>query len=333
MKIGIITLPLESNYGGVLQNWALQVLLRRLGHEPITIDFEKRSIFRLIMVNLKTILLHFYGKKRPFVRWKDLERNPLFDKFIKSNINLSNLVNHYSKKIIKQYGIEAIIVGSDQVWRPKYSRPFLYDRYLRFIKGMPIKRIGFAISFGVDFWEYNAEETQKCAFFAAKFDALSFREQSGVKLCKQYLNCDAVQVLDPTLLISKDAYIELCSCVPVCREKYIASYIIDKNWNTEKILLGKHSELGIPIKEFTANKNATISIEEWLAMFRDAEYIVTDSFHGTAFSIIFGKKFHCIYNEDRGSERFISLLTLYNMGELEKYKKISIEFLYKSLSI
>lgn len=91
-----------------------------------------------------------------------------------------------------------------------------------------VKRIAYAASFGVDKWEFSLKETIACKECLKMFDGISVREHSGIKLCKEYLDVDAIEVLDPTLLLSKNEYLNLTSNIPVCKEKYLAAYILDR---------------------------------------------------------------------------------------------------------
>lgn len=122
MKIGILTQPLRGNYGGVLQNWALQHILIRLGHEPITIDILPRpSIGRFILSTIKSLLLWFIpSRRRRFKRWRE-RRMPLFEEFVSKNIIKTPTCRNYSMEMIREYGLEALLVGSDQTWRPIYN--------------------------------------------------------------------------------------------------------------------------------------------------------------------------------------------------------------------
>lgn len=331
MNIGIITLPLDANYGGILQNWALQVVLRRLGHNPITLDYEKRKYSTLVLVNCKRILQRVIGKRVKIVKWSDWDRDPLFDNFIRRNITLSEPFNKYTSILISNNNLDAIIVGSDQVWRPKYSRFVLKERLLSFASKKDIIKIGYAISFGVNNWEFTSKETKECSKLAKQFNALSFRELSGCKMCKTYFGCDSSHVLDPTLLLNKGDYLEICKDIPVSKERFIASYILDPNEQTRSLIKEKQLELKLPVKVFSANHKSMLSIEEWIAIFRDADYIITDSFHGTVFSIIFDKPFHSVFNESRGSERFTSLLRMQKEGSIDTMRSLSIKYLKDNL--
>ena len=134
-------------------------------------------------------------------------------------------------------------------------------------------------------------------------------------LCNKHLDVEAVQVIDPTLLLDKADYEQLCADIPVESTPFTAVYVLDKSLPKMQLIQKLASEIGLPTKIFSAHHGMTLSIEEWLAMFRDARYLITDSFHGTAFSIIFNKPFVAIGNENRGMTRFNSLLSLFGLKE------------------
>ena len=335
MNISIITQPLNHNYGGMLQNFAMQKILRNFNHSSITIDFAPRQTPWWIYLCswIKTVLFFLVGHKgRKFAKiTKKPFRNVFFDDFVSSYIRKTDLCSKYSKKCISKCSTEAVIVGSDQVWRPLYNH-CLKDMFLNFCKKEKnLKRIAYAASFGVDNWEYTLKQTRECSKLAKKFDAISVREESGVKLCKEHLGVDATWVLDPTLLLTKEDYQLICEEVPVCIEKYLAVYVLDENEEVTATYEKEAAARGLVVKKFHADSKSTLTVPEWIAMFRDASYVVTDSFHGTVFSIIFGKEFKCIYNKARGAARFESLLNLYNSGKLEEKREFSLNWLKNAL--
>jgi len=334
MKIAIVTLSLTNNYGGLLQNFALQYALKRLGHEPVTIDYLRAlfatSFIRCLLSWLKTILFYYVPlKRRVFIRYsRKAKRSAWSNEFVEKWIRLT--AKCYKYKIKELEGCDAVIVGSDQVWRPRYNYR-IEDRFLEFAKDFSIKRVAYAASFGVDGWEYTCRQTRICSTLAQKFDAISIREESGVKLCKEHLGVDATWVLDPTLLLTKEDYLPICRKVPICADKYLAVYVLDENDDVKKLYEKEAAIRGLVIKKFYADLKSTLTVPEWLAMFRDASYVVTDSFHGTVFSIIFGKEFKCIHNKSRGSARFESLLNLYNSGKLNEMRDFSLKWLKTAL--
>lgn len=136
MKIGIVTQQLIGNYGGTLQNFALQQVLKRLGHDPITIDFIQPPIsyFRYLLSICKSMVLFLIpNKRRPFARRLIPKRYAIMDSFVKKHIAVTRQVSSYTPDLIKEYGLEAMITGSDQVWRPRYNR-ILEDMFLRFLR-------------------------------------------------------------------------------------------------------------------------------------------------------------------------------------------------------
>ena len=316
MKIGIYTQPLRNNYGGLLQNYALQQVLIRLGHSPITIDYRPKEniLWRYILSQFKTLLLLFISsRKRPFQKYnRVLSRSILIKEFVSKNIATTHRLQKIRKGIVKEYALEAVISGSDQVWRPIYNKKIEYS-YLSFVKAKHVKKVAYAASFGVGCWEYTEPQTKMCSKLAKSFDAISVREHSGILLCKNYLNVDAIEVLDPTLLLEKEEYMSLCNEIPVSPGKLLIAYVLDMTASKQSFIERIGKEKNLEVKILRAEKNLTMSVEQWLCSFRDAEYVITDSFHGTVFSIIFRKPFISIVNLQRGNDRFVSLLSKFNL--------------------
>lgn len=336
MNVFIITQPLLNNYGGLLQNFALQKTLQKNGYDVKTIDYIRRPplpLWKTFLSWMKTILFIFIpGKRRKFVSYIHKgKRSPISEDFCNTYIQKTPVIIDYKKFLETQESPYCIIVGSDQVWRPLYNYS-IKDMFLDFCKeNNNLKRIAYAASFGVDDWELSHKQTKACSALAKKFNAIGVREQSGVFLCKEHLGVDATWVLDPTLLLDKDDYCEICKDVPVTRKRILAAYILDKNESIYTLCESIASEQGLELHFFEAGQNARLTIPEWLAMFRDASYVITDSFHGTVFSIIFNKDFKCLYNKSRGSTRFESLLDMYHSGKLEEMREFSLNWLKKAL--
>lgn len=327
MKIGIVTQPLKANYGGILQNFALQQVLKNMGHEPITIDYILDiSWIRYCVAALKTVVFRIMGRKRKFVSSpRSYIRHQCVDAFIRKYLSVTRRVSNYHKKLINEYNLDAVIVGSDQVWRPLYS-PFIHDMFLEFTSGMDLRRVAYAASFGVDNMEYSDKQLKRCFKLLEEFDGISVREASGVVLCKNYFGIEALHVLDPTLLNDKEVYEKLCQNVPVNSSKFLASYVLDISEEKKIYIEDVAKRLGLEVNYFTADEGFSLTIEEWLAMFRDASFVITDSFHGTIFSIIFKKSFFSLTNVDRGNSRFESLLSMLGLeGRLNASYKNMID--------
>ena len=358
MKVGILTQPLTNNYGGLLQAYALQTTLERMGHEVVILnrpmsfvpdvanDAFIPSVIRLLKNSVKFLmhkpLTKVYHELLPH---QHIVANRLTEIFIVTYHHKSP--DFSSTEALAAYcckqGIGAYVVGSDQCWRPLYS-PCLPNYYLDFAKDWNVKRISYAASFGVDHWEYSNDETRLCASLARRFDAVSVREESAIALCKDYLGVDAVHVLDPTMLLDADDYNSLIQdfdpkifnittahrvkTIIDIKGKKLFCYVLNMNEQKHAFIQTISKMKGLtPVecmpKDFRAQEvfekcpdDCTYPpVELWLQSFRDAEMIITDSFHGTVFSIIYNKPFWVLGNPDRGMARFHSLLKMYGLKD------------------
>lgn len=317
MKIGISTQPLTTNYGGILQNYALQTVLRRMGHDVCTFDIFKYTWVDWTLATFKSIVKHLVGRKAHFPETpiKRARKQKPLRTFAHKYINLTQRVKIITWDLVQRYSIDTLVVGSDQVWRPIYNL-CIEDMFFRYAFGQDIKKIAYAASFGTDLWEFSPTQTKECAELAKHFKAISVREDSGVKLCREHFDVEATHVLDPTLLLTSDDYNKLCQDIPK-REPFVFAYIldIDDQKVAEIKAFAKAKDLPYFIKSAGPNIESTDSIELWLSYFRDASYVITDSFHGTAFSINYNKDFFVFGNAHRGNSRFDSLLNLLNLKD------------------
>lgn len=331
MKIAIMTQPLGKNYGGILQAYALQKILKDQGHEVVTIDRQpdKRILIIKLLYFFKSIIYKILRKNQGISftpnqsAYVYSEMTDFIHKYIqlsKPLFNGADLKSHY-----KQEKYNLVIVGSDQVWRPKYS-PSLYNYFVDFIGKEDIS-ISYAASFGVDEWEFDKKQTIYCKNLIRKFNAVSVREKSAVTLCKKHLNVNAQLVLDPTMLITVDEYKQLLSSRKSKGTGGILRYILDDSKYNEELLDQVANQLDKEIFASQPNRMLINSIctdmdeykypavEDWIMSFRDADFVVTDSFHGCVFSIIFNKPFIAIGNKERGLGRFESLLTIFGLSD------------------
>jgi len=347
MKIGILTQPLHNNYGGLLQNYALQTVLKRMGHEVWTIDrqFKETSLFRKFGSSIKRQLLKPLIKNQPIRVWQTKKEKAIIAKntaqFIKENIKTTHKITSSAKMSnLSNYKFNAYIVGSDQVWRPEYS-PCITNYFLDFVENeVNLKKIAYSASFGTDSWEFTPKEEARCSELIKKFNAVSVREDSAIELCKIHFNHTVIAQLDPTLLLCKCDYESLVHKAGVKESAgNMFVYFLDKDTFKNNVVETITNKVGLtpfevmPKKKFAEMKKKEIDlcifppVEQWLRAFMDAEFIVTDSFHGTVFSIIFEKPFIVIGNEERGLARFDSLLKLFCLEN-----RLVFQNNYKSIS-
>ena len=335
-------MPLRNNYGCLLQAYALQHVLKRMGHDVVT---DRNGIVRKPLWNR---VLRFVYHAIRFYILKDYRYYPyryLFLSFNKENIalksistNMENFVDthittisffeEYAKKWSNKVRFfDAIVVGSDQVWRATMSN--ISVCFLSFTKGVQVKRIAYAASFGMDnLKEYSRIDVRMASQYIKQFNAVSVREESGVQICRDYFKMNAVHVLDPTMLLAMEDYLKLIEDKDkICSQDMLLTYILDRTQEKNVMIQEISHTLDLrpyengPAKLFSNiikdNPSECIypSVSKWLAGFRDAQFVVTDSFHGTVFSIIFNKPFIAILNVERGASRFFSLLNMFHLED------------------
>ena len=308
MKVGILTSSIAGNYGGILQNYALQQVLKSLGHKPITIDhYKSYSRIRWIMGRINTFL-HRKNVNVPFPWYGRVGSKKVLD-FAFHNINRTKKIKTVTSDVIDDYSLEAIIVGSDQVWRKAYTNLDL--GFLKFAEGYNIKRIAYAASIGSDQWEYPDSETTCCRELILSFDAVSVREKSDVSLCQKHLGVTPQLVIDPTLLLKATHYNKFFKTSLLPEENYLFAYILDVDEFKCNFVNRMANNMRLKPIIMSAENNAKNddSIEKWLTMIAHSSFVITDSYHGTLFSINFNKDFITINNVRRGNSRFKSILS------------------------
>lgn len=347
MKIGILTLQLGKNYGGVLQAFALQTVLERMGHQVEVMrwkqaEFKGFPLYKAPFVYAKRLL----NGKEIFREYREQRENKIVYQNLQESVN--HLI-HYTKRTIdnrkslidycNKARFDVLIVGSDQVWRKSYgdtsffnkflpqkSFPNLKTFYLDFVEDLNTRPrcISYAASLGVDYAEYNRKEIETLGSFLRVFDMVSVREESGISLIRDVYKWrdDVQQVLDPTLLLTKEDYIRLLNIPSTRTEPYLFYYVLDDSEQKEELLSNLSSQLSLPVKSIIPYSKEGIvedrvlpSVEDWIASFANANFVLTDSFHGMVFSILFNKPFYVIGNSKRGMSRFKSLLSLFNLED------------------
>lgn len=311
MRIGIVTQRLGSNYGGILQNYALQYVLKQLGHQPVTFDIGARNWSRWFLECIKTWIKLMIARPTlpvPLSPYAVYRRERALRRFVKKYISITSPIWHIKPEDIQRYRIEGLVMGSDQIWRPMWSN--VPEAFGEFAFEKDIPKIAYAASFGVDYWTFDHDLQNKCANLIQKFRAISVRESSGVLLCEKYLGCKCVQMPDPTLLVEHSVYLSLCKDVPCKKGNYLFAYILDASEAIMNVIkdIALENGLDIIVKQADGNISDTDSVEKWLSCFRDSSMVITDSFHGTVFSIIFYKEFYVLQNAERGNTRIDSLL-------------------------
>ncbi len=350
MKVGILTLPLWHNYGGILQAYALRLAIEKMDHQAILIDVKRESISkRKQAINqtkrwVKARIL--YRLRRPYYPNEKEMASISSDTraFVDNKIKPSS--GHIRLSFVPKFAkrLDAIVVGSDQVWRPEYC-PDLKLYFLGFAKKR-LKKISYAASLGTDDWRFDPKETSRCGKFLRKFDAVSVREDSAVDLIKDNMQVDAVQTCDPTMLLSDTDYLLAADLKPEHPSggRGIFCYVLDpkepRMQGLPNIAAKLNYELFFVMPKVFDKGYAKSSadyifppVEEWIKALQESDFVITDSFHGCVFSIIFNKPFIAIANTVRGRTRFESLFKVFGLEDrlFDSVADIDPEILNKSL--
>lgn len=312
-KIGILTLPLGHNYGGVIQAWALQRSLDKLNKFEIQILNYRGAKLSLVRY-LKMILFGMIGKSEDIHTAKKYSKIRAF-----RNNHLKLSPNLWGKKALRNYiksqSMDHVLIGSDQVWRQSYSKePEVYFGALNIPKSVRLST--YAASFGGCTRVLNLEH---CKSSLDLFENISVREKKSVDFIYKSTGIVASFVADPSLLIEADEYISLFNLKKDPKE-HLFSYILDIDMNKEnilkKVVLHIQDEV-VELKNIDSKNNQTLNagVVEWINNFYNASFVITDSYHGVLFSIIFKKDFVVIPNLERGVERFLSILKVLELEE------------------
>lgn len=334
MKTAILTLtPIHTNYGNILQAYALQTVLQRLGHEPYVLEKVPGftlPLYRYPLAYAKRLVLKYLlGKKQTilFLEQKLRREYKVIGQFTHPFVQKYIHTYHgpWTAEAMTAAGFQAFVVGSDQVWRPIYfDRYHIEQAYLSFTKGLSVKRLSYAASFGTDDWEYTPRQTEQCKALLQQFDGVSVRERGAVALCREHFGREALHVLDPTMLLTAADYRQLIAQSPEQLQPIegLMTYILDSDFEKEAVAqrIAEHNGWSIfrgnsRCEDLTAPLTERIQppVEQWLQGFSQAQMILTDSFHACVFSILFHKPFVVIGNAARGLSRFHSLLSLFGL--------------------
>lgn len=304
MKIGIITFHNSNNYGALLQAIALQTKLRYLGHEVKIINYiceNKRDIYKVINISKsKSITQNFRQViDSPFKLIKKIKA----DKFIEEKLNLTEDIFTKSDQIKKaNLNYDMYICGSDQIWNYENTK-FDKTYFLDFVENNK-KKMSYAASFGLN----EIEDIYKNDYkkLLNEIEYMSVREETGRDIIKSIIDKECEVVLDPTLILSKNEWNKILQDNTINGykkkfEKYILVYTLHCTKEIVEIAEQLSEKTKLKIVNINANgtkdiirglrNNIIPSPLEFVKLINDAEYIITDSFHGTVFSLNLNKEF------------------------------------------
>lgn len=323
MKVGIITFTYGQNFGNKLQNYALlQVLKKFKGFEVYTLQNFDITTKGTLQTRIKKYIKLSLGLKGERLKYK---KQKVFNRFNEEYLEYYS-IPLTSANYEKLQDFDVLVCGSDQIWNPKYNKDINM-----FTGGFAnnSKRISYAASVGVE--ELPQSVVNKWREAWMRMDAIGVREESAVNLVKSLTGRDAILQIDPTMLLTKEDWIifekKPRKKVP-CR--FILTYFIcEMTSELREKVEGIAGELEcdvVNLNDVLHGEWYDISPNEFVYLINHAEYVIADSFHATVFSIIFGKRFHCLErvnakNSDKQRSRLETLLGYFGLLDRFGYSK------------
>jgi hypothetical protein len=322
MNIGIATFHKAANYGAVLQAFALQTFLRKSGYSPFFINHDYGKPpggFR-----------RFLGKtpQDTLKRWAAVRRRSVFFNFVKQYLIVSPGLYSGKGDLGIDRHIDACICGSDQVWNPNYLRTEKDER-LFFLDFCPkdAKKISYAASLGTG--TLSPEWTSRFVTHLSSFDFIGVREKRATDLLAKISGKNIQWVPDPTLLLTAEDYRQAFA-LEKSEQKYIFSYTLDKKISKNVTLSRKtvSSTLGYPMHETYERNFLKILMRgvydpcQWLTMLANSRFVLTNSFHGTVFALLFQRPFIVLPIEGKATQSNIRMESLLErLGMEERFVK------------
>lgn len=306
MKVGIITIHSDLHYGAALQAFALNKVLS-MKYDSEIIDYRKKP----------TNLPKFSFPKMMVYHFVNMKKAHRFRKFLKQDISAKSYATVDELMIGFNEQYDVIITGSDQVWNPAVGgmdtlNPIFFGAFASKEK---YKKISYASSVGNHL--YNDEEKKLVKKWLSEYTHIATREVFGQRQLEEILQRNVDLVIDPTLLMTKEDWLKVAHPVSI-QEKYVLVYNVGNHIDVDSEYARKIAdENGWKVifmsVRLTKDRNIDINVPhcgpaEFIWLFNNAEYIVTSSFHGVAFSINFGKNFINVYNP-RSPQRIDMLLS------------------------
>jgi len=332
MKVGVITFHSANNYGAVLQTWALQKVLKDLGTTPGVINYHPDIIDGLYdPMKLKKGLARELLKLKVYLRNRDsIVRYNKFRSFLRTRLNLIGDYRTYDELLNARLNLDAYITGSDQVWNPTHTGGYDPAYYLEFAQPGS-RKISYAASLGTDYIVSKYREPMEKAL--KSFTAISVRERSVRDAISELSGKPVEVVLDPTLLLKREAYDEI-KVKSHYKQPYILVYSIEKNPQLFELANKISVSLGMPILQRRPINGLINQLEpfytsdagEFLGHIEGAAYVITNSFHGTVFSILYEKPFVSMLHSHTGSrtedllnELGLSSHILYDINDFKSF--------------
>ncbi|MBD1431813.1 polysaccharide pyruvyl transferase family protein [Sphingobacterium sp. DN00404] len=316
MKIGIMTFwESKNNYGQILQLFALQSYLKKIGHKPFLIKYYRIPESKVVSILKPVSILRYLKRTVKELFSRDYDKERQFDLFKKRHIIFGE-DSYYSIGDLNKRPphADAYVVGSDQVWNNKFS--VSAEAFLLSFGGSNVRKVAYAASFG----QTRLDNDTRTLFnkYIREFNAISVREKSGLTICDNLGVKEAKWVLDPTFLFSKEEWNDMLGLVDTSTNNTIFIYTLGNSEITDKDKFVDYAKQidGVRVVHASANNDSSgkyrPTIPQWVGEIKNAKLVVTTSFHGMVFSLINNTNFIVLPNTGKAegmNERVVSLLS------------------------
>ena len=345
MKIGILSIHSAHNYGSVLQAYALQEELKKFSDNVQIINYrpkyfeEKYKMFSIsIYSNYKGFL-----NKLIHLSWRTLKiksryiKYKKFEEYIKNRYNLTKKYSTYEELKKEKFDYDIVFCGSDQIWNTDITEGFDKSYYLGFCDDN-VKKASYAASVGRK--DINSKYEEEYKKYISRLNYIALREESSKDIIQKYTNKPITITIDPTLLHDKSKWNEIANESKLkITDKYILVYILEENEEFVKIVNAISKKLNLRVISLSKKKrfkNETIfsnaGPEDFVNLFKNADFVITNSFHGTVFSLIYEKK-NCIIPHKKTSARMCDLMKKVGLEDriIRNYSELNLLEINKNI--
>lgn len=299
---GVATMWFGYNYGAILTSYALYQILEEMGKRPVLLDYS--PLYGVGKFTEADGMARAFMRRHSIGFTAPLEGDEAYDALNDT--------------------LDTFIIGSDQVWRWRYTARCGLAYFLDYVRG-DRRKVAFASSFGIETEERPEESVQRATCCLHAFDAVSVREKSGVDILRELYGIEGEWVLDPVFLCRMEDYDALCACAERQEAPYVLSYVLEPDDAIRRHIATISAELGAQAvnmvdaqedfdemqRRFGTGQIARdVSPEQWVQNIRHCDFFITDSFHGVCYALMFNRPFLCVAPPTRGRTRFDSLLGL-----------------------
>ncbi len=344
MKIGIVSIHSAHNYGSVLQAYALQEELKKFSNDVKIINYRPKYFEKQYKMFSLGVYSRYKGLLNKIVHlgWRTLmiksryNKYKKFENYIQSKYNLTKRYTSYNELEKEKLDFDVIFCGSDQIWNTDITEGFDKTYYLGFADNKVVKA-SYAASVGRK--EIDSKYEDEYKKYISRLNYVALREETSKSVIENYTDKNICITIDPTLLIDLQKWDDLAKNSKLdISYRYILVYILEENAEFVKIVNAISEYMNLKVVSVSKKKrfkNESIysdaGPEDFVKLFKNAEFVITNSFHGTVFSLIY-KKRNCIVPHQKTSSRMCDLMEKVGLSNriIRNFNELDVEYITKN---